>query len=179
MSTELDHNRMIELLPLYELELLEPAEMAAVAAYLQEHPELQEQQAAWEDVMLQLARSTTGPALRHARDRLFAHVQADLDAAQPPAVAQVPPADSAGTPAAQPPINQRPLASNPLLRPRPAYAPQPPVTPAAPPPRGALPGRRPLAGWRRRPVCWSQWACSALPCASKHASARWGPRSSN
>jgi anti-sigma-K factor RskA len=88
MNTELDHPRVLELLPLYVTGALEPEELLAVDAYLQRHHELLDQLAALEAVMVRVAQSTpTAPLPNDGRARLLTRVQQSLSAPVTPAPA--------------------------------------------------------------------------------------------
>lgn len=105
MSAELDHNHVVDVLSLYALGALEPAEMQAIADYLQQHPDLQERLAQVEAQLLRLAQSAPpAPLPPTARARLLARVQADVEAAAQQAAAQ--------------PASIKTIYRNPLLRPR-------------------------------------------------------------
>lgn len=88
MSAELDRTQVIDLLPLYALGALEPTEMQAITAYLQQHPDLQERLAAFDETILHLAQSAPAtPLPSTARAQLLARVQADRAEAAPPTTA--------------------------------------------------------------------------------------------
>jgi anti-sigma-K factor RskA len=77
MSAELTHNQVLELLPAYALGALDADEFIAVAAYLQQHPELQGRLHALEAAAAQLAY--TAPEARlpaDAKQRLLARARA-------------------------------------------------------------------------------------------------------
>lgn len=79
MSVDLTHTEVLELLPAYVLGVLESDEFVAVAAYLQQHPELQAQLHALESLAAQLAYAAPEAQLpADARQRLLTRARADL-----------------------------------------------------------------------------------------------------
>jgi anti-sigma-K factor RskA len=84
MSVELTHEKVLELLPAYALGALELDEFAAVAAYLEQHPELQARLHALEASAAQLAYAAPEAQLpADARERLLGRARADLRPIRP------------------------------------------------------------------------------------------------
>jgi anti-sigma-K factor RskA len=79
MSTELTYDEIMELLPAYVLGALEPDEMSAVDAQVQNNPILQQRVSALEQAAVQLAHlAPNAPLPTDARERLLTRVRDDL-----------------------------------------------------------------------------------------------------
>lgn len=99
MSGKLTNQQILELLPLYALGALEPAEMLDIAEYLEQHPDLQQRFHELDDAAQQLAYAAPALVPSHTnRDQLLARVQRDL---QPAPAAEIDRAPSPPVPAAR------------------------------------------------------------------------------
>jgi anti-sigma-K factor RskA len=79
MNTELTYNEIMELLPAYVMGALEPEEMLAVDAYVQNNPALQQRVSALEQAAAQIAYAAPdAPLPTEARAHLLTRVRDDL-----------------------------------------------------------------------------------------------------